>query len=474
MKNIITKVISVFITLILILSTLSACAGSGKNVAGDVKEYFSIELSYASFELLKKTVVKNGRVVSIHYYELSGGIGNIYYSTLERRREVFNYEGDKLISSDTFEVLSYDFEAICDNGAMMKKLHQTVYVYDGDRIVRGEVYVSGLPTKSYDEYEYTSGGRLKTVKRYERGELDRTYTYGANGLPSTFERNGDVYELSYNANGNLTKIREKNNNKYAYKYDIKYKNGRPSQIDYSQFITPAIGTGEYTHENTLKLEYTENGDISHVDARYNSKEGPKDRWYYVDIEYDEHGRAVCVTNEADYCEKYTHRMNYNDQGILVSGEYFKVTADGEVLANKYFVTGRDDKGKCLGFVDCFGNKYSYKYDENGRLTEKSCESDVNSYELVVETYEYYPSGVLKLLTITCDGELRGTLSYYESSNLKTETRHYGTARTESYVDSPYYYNYVRVGNSYQDSFKHSVQYHGGETEIQGSLDIPQN
>ena len=212
MKNIITKAISVFITLVLILLTLSACAGSGKNAAGknaadDIKEYFSIELSHDSLELLKKTVINNGKVVSIHYYDLSGGMGLAYYSTLEWRREVFNYEGDKLISSDTFEVFSTDFEDICDNNAMMKKLHQTVYVYDGDRIVRGEVFANGLPTRSYDEYEYTLDGRLKTVKRYENGELDTTYTYGTNGLPSTFEREGNVYELSYNAKGNLTKIR---------------------------------------------------------------------------------------------------------------------------------------------------------------------------------------------------------------------------------------------------------------------------
>ena len=238
-----------------------------------------------------------------------------------------------------------------------------------------------------------------------------------------------------------------------------------------------IGTGEYTHENTLTLEYTKSGDISHVDARYNSKEGPKDRWYYVDIEYDEHGRAVCVTNEADYCEKYTRRMRYNDQGILVSGENFKVTADGEVLANKYFVTGRDEKGKCLGFVDCFGKEYSYKYDENGRLIEKSYDTNVNGYEHEVETYEYYPSGVLKLVTNTCDGEIRSKSYYYESSNLQTQTQYYGKARTESYVDSPYNYVYSRMNSVYQMSYKHYTEYldpKDGSAGVQGYLDIPQN
>ena len=94
-----------------------------------------------------------------------------------------------------------------------------------------------------------------------------------------------------------------------------------------------------------------------------------------------------------------------------------------------------------------------------------------------KTYEYYPNGVLKSVTTKCDGEIRHQMEYYESSNLKTETMHYGKARVETYVDSPYNYVYSRVRSGYQPSYKHSVEYlneDGGRTEIQGYLDIPQN
>ena len=369
--------------LVFILTSLTACGKSEANPKiypqGD-GEYFSIELSNEMTEILKKTVVKNGRVESIHYYDWSGGIGLAYFCGVERRREVFNYEGDKLVSSDTFEMLYADFEEICDIGAMMKKLHQTVYVYEGDRIVRGEVYANGLPTQSYDEYEYTEGGKLKTVKRYEHGELDRTYTYGNNGLPKTFEMDEFVYVFSYNLSGDLVKIREKNENKYAYSYDLKYKNGRPSKFDYSEFVAPVTGDSPYTHKTTVKLEYTKNGEISHIDAKFNTEAGPQKRWYYVDIEYDENGRAISITSESDFVDKYAHTLAYNDLGVLVGGENFE-ESDGELVSmGKFEVTGYTDDGKCLGFVNYFGREYSYKYDENGRLIEKSYDSADSDFE----------------------------------------------------------------------------------------------
>ena len=128
-------------------------------------------------------------------------------------------------------------------------------------------------------------------------------------------------------------------------------------------------------------------------------------------------------------------------------------------------------------MNYFGRDFSYKYDENGRLIEKSYDSNVNGYEHEVETYEYYPSGVLKLLTNTCDGEVRKTLLYYESSNLQTETQYYGKARTDTYVDSPYNYAFDRLNDNRQSYYKHYTEYldpKDGVAGFRGDLDIPQN
>lgn len=471
MKKISTKAVLLLIMLAIVFTSLAACEKpkvDPKAYPQGDGEYFSIELSYGLIEILKKTVVKNGRVASIHYYDFSGE---------ERKREIFNYDGDKLISSDTFEIFLDDFESICDNGAMMKMIHQTVYVYDGDRIVRGEVLVNGFSTQSYDEYEYAEDGKLKTVKRYEHGELDRTYTYGNNGLPKTFEMDEFVYVFSYNLNGDLVNIREKNNNKFAYKYDLKYKNGRPSVIDFSQFIEPVIEDPPYTSNTTVRLEYTENGQISHTDKKYNSWEGPQIRWSRSSLEYDENGRVISTTREADFLRsKRTNTLTYNDLGILVKYESFE-ESDGDLVSmGKYEATGYTDDGKCLGFVNFFGRNYSYKYDENGRLTEKSYDSSDDNAETDVETYEYYPNGSLKSVTTKRDGVIRHQMEYYESSNLKTETQHYGKARSETYVDSPFNYIYSRVSPQLQQAYKHSVTYFDPSIhlpKIQGELDIPQ-
>ena len=477
MKNIITKAISVFITFVFILLTLSACSCTGtnskKHPRGD-GEYFSIELSRDSLELLKKTVVKNGRVVSIHYYTIAGYLGTGI--TYERRREVFHYDDDKLVSSETFDMLS-DFEAIADNSSMMKKLYETVYIYQGDRIVRGDVYANGMPTRSYDEYEYAEDGTLKIAKRYENGELSCTYTYGENGLPKTFEKEDYIYNLSYNAKGNLTKIREENENKNAYSYDIKYKKDRPSEISYSVFVEPAFEMDPYTHRTVLKLEYNNKGYISYAYSEFNIGEGEANRWESTRLEYDKNGFAVSITGEGSYYKKHRYILTYNDLGILVCNEWLEESDGKLVSAGKSEAKGYTDDGKCLGFVNYFGREFSYKYDENGRLIEKSYDTNVNGYEHEVETYEYYPSGVLKLLTNACDGEVRKTLLYYESSNLKTETQYYGKARTETYEDSPYNYVFDRWDSVRQSTYKHYTEYfdpQDGSAGIRGSLDIPQN
>ncbi len=396
------KKLTIFILMALTAITFAACSPADNGFDTTVaREYWSLEYAFETVgqslhhkRLKKIEVNKDGAVLAIHNYE-------------NRTREDFHYSSEgRLEYSETIwlnrfhEYFSPDEQPIC------KPLYKTVYVYEEDKIVRGEVFTTtGIPTQSCDEYEYTEEGALKTVKRYEKGKLDRTYHYNGKAFPEALETEGDTYQLTYDESGNLTSLVSiTTTDPRVISANVKYDNGLPSEI-----------TIQRNEENkVLDTKIIIKRDGKGNDTEWDIVEGYDH--FLIYHEFDNEGRIVMRSSMAYPKRNETiYKFSYDEQGRLTECEC--VPPEGKSGPDaKYVITGYNEQGYAEG-IDLVRDGETqhlikYEFDGFGRPIKR-----IRTWGNIDERiYEYHPNGELKSIKDFVDGVCKSETLIAENGN----------------------------------------------------------
>ena len=433
MKYTATKIISIIMVFVLLLVSFAGCgvALDGKNPPKDSKnlkndveitldgEYFSIDYSLhvAETENLKRVCLgENGEITTIYYYN-------------SKRRENFYYTDGKLEYSETIlpDVLLNEGETIYVEHV---KLFETRYVYDGDRIVRGEVFYNGYPTQSYDEYEYTDDGALKTVKRYELGALVETYNYNGKKRPESVQNLDRTFIPEYDENGNViaVDVNSESNESNCYTIEIEYSDKRPShtvQVNKNGIRRGVKEAFYYFHSNGMI------GEISTIRSLYNQDGTLYAKPSTTSANYNEDGYSSRYDDD-----KIKTEVNYDGEGRLASVIYFNNSNKKTTTLIEFGESGKIVK-RSLYKGDDTEPILFYEYDENGNLIRFVTDEYMYREETL---YEYYPNGVKKKKT-EINNDVTVVYTYAENGNLLTQD--FGGRSFIEYVDTELCYGFER-------------------------------
>ncbi len=294
-------------------------------------------------------------------------------------------KGDKKMKNNLkkiialFSAASLLFLGACSdkpvNGTDFKNQTAEVMVDDFTaEFIFGENGLVEKEKKFYDNQEIT----YEYYECYEYNEKDQITKRYATDLEGNILEKHDLFEMSYNENGGINKITNK-----EFLYNFVY-NGDGSLKGYTKYEGTQI--------------------ISAV--------------YY---EYDENGNKVKeVTRNAENEATSETVYTYNEKGLVVSGE----TVSGKTINSKGNVT----------------NEVAYEYDENGLVTKftrtkqketrttvyeykdgvlvketmtvaSSANSDRDISRSYVTTYEYFANGNVVKFSRARDGEVYITDAY---------------------------------------------------------------
>lgn len=409
------------------------------------REYWTVELnfsgSYMTTPYLKKVSEnKDGKIVKIESINI----------TKKNVREYFYYKKGKLGVSET-----YSSEPISINGKEFadKKLYETRYVYVGDILAKAEVYINGVPTRSYDKYVYNMSGELDAIERYEMGKLEITYFYNGNKYPERIEhRNGVHYVLEHDEDGNLTRATSDD-----HLVEIDYKNGKPNcfyvvSYDRKNRDEKSISGSADTrkHESRTTYSYGNGGEIVKetvesvttyysADVQVNSENVSFSEAIY---EYDGEGRLTDVIIYLD--NKFDHRRSYTYDKYGNIASLYYCDENGEKSSRVFEITRKEGEELTVEIVR---NTHTviYKYDKSGNLlNEIGLESNgARSYE---NTYEYYPNGTLKKKSMD-KNTFSDTWTYFENGNLEKYVyevySHAYKGSVEEFIQSDVCYGFSR-------------------------------
>jgi len=384
------KLIPVIIIALILAATLLSCGEEKKEEEkSSAREYYSVDLSAFSLDdvyLKRIHLDDDGRISEI-------------YNFGRKRREAFHYVDGRLEYSETFEL--YDpTESYVSRMVGEVKLYETRYVYEGDVIVRGEVFFNGSPTKSYDEYEYRVDGKLKSVKRYEHGRLNETYIYNGKDYPESYQfGNNAVYLLEYDENGNA--ISAKRQNLTEDQLSIEYIGGKPSRA-----IKRWAEDGDIKESDTVYTYYI-NGALWEIERDTVGTSS-------VEYRFDESGRLLNKTTDFGKQKAYEN-ITYDGDGNLIKVEFLDNNEKIKLSVSISYLNGKASKKEYFSKDDQSPIE-TFEFDGDGRLTKKIgfLEGDPNS-EI---TYEYYPSGVKKAQKVK-----GGAVTTYAENGLKLLTKY---------------------------------------------------
>ena len=421
----IKKLVSIITAAILLaLAALLVSCGNKLGVEGpnegpieDVKRtYWSIDsLRFDSDEIyLTKTVVDgNGNILTIENYNLN-------------TREDFYYKDGKLEYSETFE--TYDLTKI--NGTYQyaeEKVYETRYVYEGDRIVRGEIFYNGVPTRSYDEYEYSESGELKSLKRHNYNSDDETYIYSDGRIVSQ-EGKYRKYVFEYDEAGNLKKCTEFKTDGTEMGY---------IQIQYSDGVPVGATRNSESEQIETTYKYHENGNFSEVACSYKKLSDGKVKSEKTSLtEYNEKGMITAVYGDLEK-SSLSVEASYEEEG-LVEVKYYNKSGQMLTARVEYGENGVAKSKKY--YSDTSTEAYSvFEFNENGKV-EKQAEYYEDGTVAIEFVYEYYPSGIRKKKTATEFG-YTWVRAYAENGNAtKTES---ADGSYIEYINSEFAYNFTR-------------------------------
>lgn len=411
-----TKIISILISCIMVLAVLVPLAGCGVGAddgekeakkmsytyPDDVKsEYWGI--SYGAFPgRLKKTQVNEyGDVLAVRYFNPLNHLKD-FSSSFELGYELYNYDENGRLTSSVMYI--YEYNGLYDEVA---KSYETVYCYDGDRIVSSRVYVNGVETKSHDEYEYNEDGSLKCVRVYEEDKPYVTCNYNGKSLPESIDLHVSVegfcsygygiYRLikeqgdarvffTYDENNNLVGFGPQETTDWVNSCRITYEDGMPIRIDQEYcdaLFTGCEPNGKYERKDrSVTFSYSDDGRLEVMNYGGNI-------YSYF---YDDEGRVTGAYVDREYDN--STQLKYDSEGRIVEMEYRHDLSDGGEEILKKTALGFTEDGKLLGYtkVNTWGDNETvetiiYTYDEHGSITSKTINDEKRPGHYICTYYD---------------------------------------------------------------------------------------
>lgn len=294
----------------------------------------------------------------------------------------------------------YSYETIFDGntGITTNKVAANNYVING-------VQTENTNNTSYNHaasvrYVYDNNGNLQLVYYLIDGyyALYSFYAYDEAGQVTTefMAETGNIYQYSYNANGNLSR-------KHLYTENFTFDNYSETELesflyisadDWNNFDFSSIKNKPLTISGNpdviFEINYTNdrvtNYTINSYDYQNPVSEGAE--LLSINIEYDLYGNPL------------THVELDEDNGFIVS----ELTWEGNLLSSAITYDASD--------LETPINKYVYKYDTNGFRTQKT------SYEYNSPTEE--PTKTAQYQYIWNNGQLHSTRALMYNSNSADE------------------------------------------------------
>lgn len=294
----------------------------------------------------------------------------------------------------------YSYETIFDGntGITTNKVAANNYVING-------VQTENTNNTSYNHaasvrYVYDNNGNLQLVYYLIDGyyALYSFYAYDEAGQVTTefMAETGNIYQYSYNANGNLSR-------KHLYTENFTFDNYSETELesiiyisandwdgfDFSQVKNKPLtisGNPDVIFEINYTNDRVTNYTINSYDYQNPVSEGAE--LLSINIEYDLYGNPL------------THVELDEDNGFIVS----ELTWEGNLLSSAITYDASD--------LETPINKYVYKYDTNGFRTQKT------SYEYNSPTEE--PTKTAQYQYIWNNGQLHSTRALMYNSNSADE------------------------------------------------------
>jgi RHS repeat-associated protein len=293
------------------------------------------------------------------------------YDIMGREKEKYEIKGSTrtLLSSVVYDYAGNMVEAI---DAKTKK---TIYGYD----VLGRLISVTNPLSETTSYEYSLAGNLIQIIHPDLNTISKMYDDLGRLIKET-DSNARFEKIYYDANGNRTKLIDRNGQQFTYSYtpkdqlEYKYITGNAAETVHFQYdsagrrlsMADATGTTGYEYDNSTgelkKVTFPDGRTLSYdYDVQGNRKQMTDPFGFNVYYEYDSLHRLSSVgsaLNDPD--AEYTYFKN----GLLASvqqknGISLNYTYDGLRLDT---LTHRKSDGTILYSFD-------YNYDANNNIRQ---------------------------------------------------------------------------------------------------------
>lgn len=200
---------------------------------------------------------------------------------------------------------------------------------------------------SHVQFQYNDRGLVTAWKEdcgtYEWDEESRYWEYVSEEVDGTFET---IKEMAYDQAGMPLDEYSEYRQWGDYSRNISYEYDYDSDKLLEKIIQ-SISTGDQKWEHTYSLDYDSEGRVAEV----RSKEEGESAERYLEVEYDSEGRLETYVN---YAQKYKIRYRYDEDGRLTERKYY----------------GKEEESS--GWVHAFTIEYSYN--DKGRLKRVEAES----------------------------------------------------------------------------------------------------
>lgn len=280
-------------------------------------------------------------------------------------------------TTKTMDLLQqYSYETFFDGntGITTNKIAANNYVINGEQTVNSN-------NTSYNNaeslrYVYDNNGNLQLVYYLIDGYymLYSFYAYDEAGQITTefMAETGNIYQYSYNANGNLSR-------KYLYMENFNFDNYSETELesfiyisanDWDSFDFSQIKNKPLTISGNpdviFEINYTNDRVTNYTVNLYDYQNAATEveECLNIDIEYDLYGNPL------------THVEFDEDNGFIVS----ELTWEGNLLSSAITYDASE--------LETPINKYVYKYDTNGLRTQKTSYEYNSSTEVPTKTAQY--------------------------------------------------------------------------------------
>ncbi len=349
-------------------------------------------------------------------------------------------QNEKRNSYTTADVyLVYDAQGNCTYRKENEGV-ETDYVYTKAGLLKEQT-----TDKYRTSYEYNASGKVTKVTNPDGTWTASAYDKAGHLLYETIIGNTAAVQYSYDKNGNVKTVTDRNENVTEYEYDVMNRMTKENAAGLTERSIEYDGLGRVKSEtdgenNTHIYEYDALGRI--VKETVNTK--PQT---VLNYEYDARGNVIKFTDAAGTVFKRTYTKtdliseekvyvkengnevlkktrtySYDEGGALKSvsdgdNTVYYNGADSEYQPDAYGKT-RKEKWSRTGF------EMSYDYDSLNRLTS------VTTPDNKTETYTYNKNSQVSAI----DGLIKGTLSY-NKSRLEAVSLNNGLKKTFSYNEA---------------------------------------